>query len=187
MARRRFSRTSSDEGIAGLGKEQTVSPPTSEADAQVLQRLLAAPEPGAAAPGLAAEDEIYLRVWAIEQEHGKTRWTVATFFLSISFAIFGFSFQAQLASPLPSISRISAVFIYWFGVMLFSRFHAYDHVLRQYLRNLERQGHTSIRVHKYYDAMMRARPRPLLAAGYLLIYFGLFYTAGVILLLWLFP
>ncbi|NTU81627.1 MAG: hypothetical protein HGA45_19970 [Chloroflexales bacterium] len=170
-----------------------MSPPTSEADIQVLQGLLAAPDPvptpppGPAAPGLATGDEIYLRVWEIEQEHGRTRWTVATFYLSISFAIFGFSFQAQLASPLPSISRVSAVCIYWFGVLLFSRFHVYNHVLRQYLREMEQQGHTSVKLHTGYDAVMRTRSRPLLAAGYMLIYFGLFYTVGVLLLLWLLP
>jgi hypothetical protein len=34
-----------------------------------------------------------------EQEHTRTRWTVVTFFMSISFALFGLSFQNKLAPP----------------------------------------------------------------------------------------
>lgn len=52
-------------------EEHVVSSPNREAEAQVLQRLLSAP-PVPTAPGITAEDEIYLRVWTIEQEHGKT-------------------------------------------------------------------------------------------------------------------
>ena len=54
-------------------------------------------------------DETYLKVWEIEQNHVNTRWTVATFFFSISFAIFGFSFQPQLATPLSSLVRVSGM------------------------------------------------------------------------------
>ncbi|NTW01962.1 MAG: hypothetical protein HGA19_11845 [Oscillochloris sp.] len=96
-----------------------------------------------------------------------------TFFLSISFAIFGLSFQAQITSPLRSISRISALVIYWFGVLLFLRFHTYNRLLRQYLRDLERQGRTSIVVYTRYHAAARGPSWLRMNAGRLLVSFGL--------------
>lgn len=39
------------------------------------------------------QDDAYLQIWKIEQDHSRTRWTVTTFFLSISFAILGLSFD----------------------------------------------------------------------------------------------
>jgi hypothetical protein len=35
----------------------------------------------------ATKDDIYMQIWQGEQDHTRTRWTVTTFFLSISFAI----------------------------------------------------------------------------------------------------
>lgn len=40
-------------------------------------------------------DDAYLEIWKIEQEHSRTRWTIATFFLSISFAVLGLSFDSK--------------------------------------------------------------------------------------------
>ncbi len=51
--------------------------------------------------GLSAE-ELYLQIWEREQEHTKTRWNVTTFFVSISFAIFGFSLQTPNPTVPPS-------------------------------------------------------------------------------------
>ncbi len=34
-------------------------------------------------------DDVYLKIWDIEQKHTTTRWTLMTFYLSVSFAIFG--------------------------------------------------------------------------------------------------
>ncbi len=31
------------------------------------------------------KDSVYLKIWRTEQQHVRTRWTVVTFFLSISF------------------------------------------------------------------------------------------------------
>ena len=40
-------------------------------------------------------DEAYLKVLEFQQEKAKGRWSVATFFMSVSFAVFGFSFQVK--------------------------------------------------------------------------------------------
>ena len=42
-------------------------------------------------------DEVYATIWKVEQDHNRTRWTVTTFFLGLSFAIFGFSFRENIS------------------------------------------------------------------------------------------
>ena len=32
------------------------------------------------------DNDVYLEVWKIEQEHARARWAIATFFFGISFA-----------------------------------------------------------------------------------------------------
>ena len=126
-------------------------------------------------------DEKYLKIWAAELEHTKTRWTVSTFFFSISFAIFGFSFQAQLSKPLPNIARISGLVIYWFAYLIFNQFNQYTRLLREYLRELEDQGLTSI---KLQTRLIKTKRSKKVSATNLLIYFGIVYTIAVIVL-WL--
>jgi hypothetical protein len=149
-------------------------------DEDYLQQMLSRParEQLAATP---EQDEVYLKVWELEQQQTSTRWTVATFFLSVSFAIFGFSFQAGLAQPLPMIARASGLAIYWFAYALFLRFNVYTRFLRGYLRELEAARRTTL------DVQTRAKGR--LAGGrrsatWLLAYFGLLYTAAVVALWW---
>src|SRR5262249_901448 len=113
----------------------------------------------------------------LEQQQTSTRWTVATFFLSVSFAIFGFSFQAGLAKPLPLIARVSGLAIYWFAYALFLRFNVYTRFLRGYQRELENARRTTL------DVQTRARVRlgaQRLSATWLLGYFGLLYTLTVV-------
>src|SRR5689334_18874941 len=93
------------------------SRPAESADAQYLRQLLHEPHVRLArvdsdAAAHHVSDETYLKIWEIDQANTNTRWTVTTFFFSISFAIFGFSFQAQLAYPLPTVARISGLIIY---------------------------------------------------------------------------
>jgi hypothetical protein len=96
------------------------SKPDDGTDAQYLRHLLhdSRPPLGHSAPvdsDRAADqvsDETYLKIWEIDQANTSTRWTVTTFFFSVSFAIFGFSFQAQLAYPIPTVARISGLIIY---------------------------------------------------------------------------
>jgi hypothetical protein len=130
------------------------------------------------------DDTIYLKIWELEQVHVNNRWTVATFFLSVSFAIFGFSFQAQLAAPLPLITRIVGLAIYWLAFALFQRFNSYTRFLRGYLRDMERTHRTTLDVQ---TRAAREMPRRSLYASRLLFVFGLLYTVGVALLAWLLP
>ncbi len=89
-------------------------------------------------------DEIYLKIWGIEQDHTKTRWTVYTFFASVSFAIFSLSFQDKLCHPTPSIMRLSGLVIYWFAYLLFWRFYNYSFFLRQYLKKFSEPTNLNI-------------------------------------------
>ena len=123
-------------------------------------------------------DEKYLKIWAAELEHTKTRWTVSTFFFSVSFAIFGFSFQAQLSKPLPNIARSTGLVIYWFAYLIFSRFNQYTKLLREYLKELEDQNLTSIKLHTRLQQKSKGNNR--VSATKLLIYFGILYTIAVI-------
>ncbi len=84
-----------------------------------------------------SSDELYFQIWEREQEHTKTRWNVTTFFVSISFAIFGFSFQTQKPPVSPIISHSVALAIYWFAFVLFWRFNSFTNCLRDYLREME--------------------------------------------------
>jgi hypothetical protein len=131
------------------------------------------------------DDEIYLKIWEIEQAHVNSRWTVATFFLSVSFAIFGFSFQAQLTQPLPQIARLSGLIIYWFAYALFTRFNLYTELLRTYMYEMETANRTRITIQTRARQLMRTGIRWQLSATRLLLYFGFLYTVGVGLLWWL--
>jgi hypothetical protein len=91
-------------------------------------------------------DDTYLQIWKIEQEHSRTRWTVTTFFLSISFAILGLSFDSRdnLTSlwniNMPNLQRIIGLFVYWFGYSLFAQFNRYSNFLRKRLRDMEEKS-----------------------------------------------
>ena len=60
-------------------------------------------------------DEIYLRVWQKQQEWTGTRWGITTFFMSISFALFGFSLQGNNLPINNSLQRLIGLSNYWFS------------------------------------------------------------------------
>src|SRR5258708_2360979 len=68
------------------------------------------------------DDDAYLKIWQVDQEHSKSRWTLTTFFMSVSFAILGFSFQDKLAPSTSLAIRISGLLIYWFAYVMFQLF-----------------------------------------------------------------
>ena len=121
-------------------------------------------------------DEQYLKIWEIEQEHMRTRWTIATFFFSISFAILGFSFQQQLIYSSALALRICGLVVYWFGLFLFSHFYKYGIFLRRYMAKMETFNQTSIRLHPPFRMGRRLRTVHLLSI------FGIIYICGVSLL-----
>lgn len=129
------------------------------------------------------KEDAYWKIWQTEQEHMKTRWNNATFFMSVSFAILGFSFQNHLSPSDALAIRLSGLIIYWFAYILFLHFHNYTKLLRSYLKDMESSGYISFNFQTRADDVRRpGRRKFLLKSSRLLFYFGLLYTLGVILL-----
>lgn len=125
------------------------------------------------------DDHAYLEIWKADQEFIKTRWTIVTFFMSVSFAIFAYSFQTR---PLPALAiRIFCLFIYWFAVTMHAHFYQHNRFLRNYLLYLERSGRSSLDLQsKLYEQRKNRFHR---STGKFLAALGLIYAIGVI---WLF-
>jgi len=135
-----------------------------------------------------SDETTYFEIWKIEQDHSRTRWTVTTFFLSVSFAILGVSFQSQgnqtstiLGVSLPDVQRIIGLFIFWFGYSLFVLFNRYTSFLRTQLRNMEKKNLVSFNIQLAADEFTYSKIKAAFSAKWLLFYFGLLYTAIVIL------
>lgn len=60
------------------------------------------------------DDQAYLEIWKADQEFIKTRWSIVTFFMGGSFALFAYSFQTK---PLGAL----AIRIFWFVHLLVCR------------------------------------------------------------------
>jgi len=131
------------------------------------------------------EDDTYLTIWRADHEFTRTRWTVATFFLGISFAVLGFSFQSRLSPSEALAIRISGLFIYWFAYLIYVHFHRYTDSLRAYLIAMEKSSRTTldleskIGIGKTPDVKVKRR----FTTVHLLFCFGLIYTTGIVLLL----
>lgn len=136
------------------------------------------------------QDDAYLQIWKIEQDHSRTRWTVTTFFLSISFAILGLSFDPNetlagvklFGLSMPNVQRFIGLFIYWFGIALFLQFNRYTTFLRSRLRDMEKQKLVSFNFQSEAREFMYSNTRAAFSAKWLMIYFGILYTGIVIIL-----
>ena len=128
-------------------------------------------------------DETYLKLWEMEQQHSSKRWTVATFFFGISFAILGFSFQTDKAQVPLIIQHIAAIISYWFAYMLFLRFNDFTNFLRDYLKELESSNRVSLKIQLKVREYMKRKKR--VSTTRLLRYFGIVYTIGIIVT-WIF-
>ncbi len=128
-------------------------------------------------------DDIYLRIWDIEQKHTTTRWTLMTFYLSVSFAIFGISLQNKdLPVPL-FVPQAVAIAIYWFAYLLFRRFNTFNEYLRQKMLELEENGQTTLNMQTESKQFLKQAKR--LSATRLVLGFGFLYTlAGVVISLY---
>jgi hypothetical protein len=126
------------------------------------------------------KDDLYIKIWEVEQRHVTTRWTVSTFFFGISFAIFGISIQAE-KSPLPLyVTTLVAIAIYWFSYALYLRFNDYTDYLRSRLQEMEEDGLTTL------DLQSKAAPyleqKKKYHAIKLIKFFGVLYTiAGIVI------
>jgi hypothetical protein len=129
------------------------------------------------------DNNVYMQIWRTDQEHTRTRWTVATFFMSISFAILGFSFQVKLVPPEPSVIRIAGLIIYWFAFSLFWHLYRFNKFLRGYLVELETSGRTTLDIQS--KALRSPAADKVLSTIRLLAYFGLIYAIGVVVLFFL--
>jgi hypothetical protein len=132
-----------------------------------------------------SREDVYLSVWKIEQEHSRMRWTVATFFFSVSFAIFGFSFTTvtPLGSPINHIQRLAGLVLFWFSYALFFQFNRYTHFLRGKLKDMEQQGEVRFTFQSDAAKVMYGKARRATSATWLLFYLGLVYTAAVLALI----
>jgi len=133
------------------------------------------------------DNEAYFKIWEIEHSTVRLRWTITTFFMGISFAILGFSFQQQekLDTVVSLSSRITALTIYWFAYALFKRFHSYNKLLRNYLLNMEVEKRTTMDIRTLAKKEFESGENKHMSAERLLLYFGLIYS-GLIsgLLIW---
>jgi len=124
-------------------------------------------------------DEIYLKIWEVGHNHTNTRWTNTTFFLTVSFAIFGFSFHpdnSQASYKILIAQRAAAVLIYWFAFALFRRFNYYTTFIRKYLLELEREWRTPVQLHAKAELFMQ--DSHWRSSTKLLFAFGVVYTVG---------
>lgn len=124
------------------------------------------------------KNEIYLKIWEIEQQHSSKRWTITTFFFGISFAVLGFSFQADKAKVPIMVPHVAAIISYWFAYLLFVRLNDYTNFLRNYLSELESTNQVSLDLQQKTKDFMSTRKR--LSATQLLGYFGIVYAIGIV-------
>jgi hypothetical protein len=135
-------------------------------------------------------DDAYFQIWKIEQDHSRIRWTVTTFFLSISFAVLGLSFDIKdsqsgvtiLGLSLPDAQRVIGLLIYWFGYILFVQFNRYTIFLRDRLKSMEKQKMVSYSFQTDAREFIYSRFRAAFSATWLLLYFGLVYSAIVVVI-----
>lgn len=126
------------------------------------------------------DDQAYLEIWKADQEFIKTRWSIVTFFMGGSFALFAYSFQTK---PLGALAiRIFGLFIYWFAVLIDAHFYRHNKVLRLYLVYLEESGRTTLnlqsKIHEQRkDKSRRSTNKFLMALGILfaLVIIGLYF------------
>ena len=124
-------------------------------------------------------DDIYLKLWAIDQVNSNKRWTITTFFLGISFAILGFSFQSE-KTQLPIIAQhIAAIFSYWFAYLMSKSFNDFTNFIRSYIQDIEDSNKTSLKMQTKVREYMKSKKRRV-STTKLIVYFGIVYTVTII-------
>jgi hypothetical protein len=120
-------------------------------------------------------NELFLKIWETEYAHQQHRWTVTTFFIGISFAILGFSFQTKLPFLELLFMRIFGISVYWFGCVLYVYRKKQSTILRNYLTQMETSGQVQFDIQRTIN---NTRPKKITSTE-LLIFFGIFYTVLV--------
>lgn len=125
-------------------------------------------------------DDQYLTIWQGEQNYLRTRWSVSTFFMSISFAILGLSFQNALSPSQILAMRLAGLLIYWFSYLLHMQFYKHTITLRKYLLDLEENKKTRFTLQGKEG--INPSKNSYYSANNLLLWFGLLYTIGILAL-----
>lgn len=128
------------------------------------------------------DNDVYIEIWKAEQQYIGTRWNNVTFFIGISFAILGFSFQNGLTSTEALAIRISGLLLYWFAYILYLHFYVYTNFLRSYLISMEQSGRTKHNIQSMAQAATSIGFNKYLNTRKMLLYCGAFYSSGIILL-----
>jgi len=131
----------------------------------------------------ASINEVYLKIWGHQQESVKQRWSVITFFLTISFAIFGFSLQSQNLDPpiAGTFQRIAAIVIYWFAYLIYRQYSDWSKFLRKQLEKIEAEHHVLVPLQSEWQRYSMGIRRFFFVKN-LLLYFGILYTLSAVLL-----
>jgi|SRR5579859_2149946 len=130
-----------------------------------------------------SDEKIYWILWNTDLEHMKIRWTITTFFMGVSFGILGFSFQSHLVMTDGLAMRLSSILIYWFAYILFVYLRRFNQFIRSYQSEMEKSGRVSFNLQSSLDKTIHEKERKQgSSSNKLVLYFGILYTFGVILL-----
>ena len=131
------------------------------------------------------DHEIYMKVWDGDQAYQRYRWTIVTFFIGVSFAILGLSFQTRITAVPLLFMRLFGISIYWFAYGLYSFFYGYTTVFRKYLKEMEESGKVSINLQtRFGDFRSSSLLHKVMSAKRFLLLFGALYTFLVVIV-WL--
>ena len=111
----------------------------------------------------------------------RTRWFIATFFIGISFIIFGFSFKISNTNLSIVFMHFSALLIYWFAFILYSTFNRYINFIVKYLINMEESKKVDINFQTNLQEFMRMQSKIPFTLRFL-FWFGIFYTLIVLVI-----
>jgi hypothetical protein len=127
------------------------------------------------------DDDLYIKIWLADQEFVKTRWTITTFFMSVSFAILAYSFQTNLTTATALAIRVCGLAVYCFAVVMYLHFYEHNKFLRKYLIRMEKLSRTTLDIQsKLYEEPRNKNQR---STSRWLIGLAFLYAFGVFLLL----
>lgn len=128
---------------------------------------------------------LYLKILEVQYQYSSRRWTIATFFFSISFAVIGFSYQNNTSQVPLIIQQLTGIFIYWFSYYLFVRLNNYNQFLRHYLKKMEEKDSFCFDFQTKTQEWMKQNKSHKISSTKMLGYFGILYTITIIIS-WLF-
>ena len=116
----------------------------------------------------------YLKVLEIEQSFIKLRWSIVTFFITVSFAIFSFAMQGKIIGVPLSLQQVLAILVYWFAFLIHITMHTYTDFLRDYLKKMEDKNETTLKLRS--EANEYLAKNSFISITKLLVLLGIIYT-----------